>query len=81
MIYFRRWLYSHENWKVKNALREGIIKMAFDLKGSVVTKNHARKLVSNLRISDNELNKLTNNIRPEYYFEIPRKLEIWFNTL
>lgn len=81
MIYFRRWLYDHEDWKVKNALREGIIKMAFNLKGSVITKNQARKLISNLEIPDSELNKLTNNIRPEYYFEIPQKMESWFSAL
>lgn len=80
-IYFRRWLYNHEDWKVKNALREGIIKSAYDLKSVRVTKNQARKLLSELRISDEELGKLTSNIRPEYYFEIPKKLEKWFNKL
>ena len=81
MIYFRRWLYNHEDWKVKNALREGIIKMAYDLKGIAVTKNEAKKLISSLEIPNNELNRLTNNIRPEYYFKIPQKLESWFSTL
>lgn len=80
-IYFRRWLYNHEEWKVKNALREGIIKSGFDLKKVRVTKNEARKLISDLGIPDEELDKLTNNIRPEYYFEVPRKLESWFTEL
>jgi len=81
MIYFRRWLYNHESWKVKNAIREGLIKAANDLKGSTVTKNGARKLISSLEIPDNELDKLTNNIRLEYYFDIPQKLGSWFNNL
>ncbi len=79
-IYFRRWLYNHEGWKVKNTLREGIIKSAHDLKGMRVTKNEAKKLLSELKIPNEELEKLTNNIRPEYYFEIPEKLERWFNS-
>jgi len=81
MIYFRRWLYSHENWKLKNALREGIIEAAGDLKGIRITKNKAKELILKLEIPDKELNKLTNNIRPEYYFEIPQKLEDWFGSL
>lgn len=80
-IYFRRWLYNHEDWKVKNTLREGIIKAAFDLKGKKVTKNQARELIEDLQIPEQELEKLTNNIRPEYYFEIPIKLQEWFNNL
>jgi len=70
-IYFRRWLYNHENWRVKNVLREGIVKAAYDLKGIRITKNEAKRLISSLGIPNRELNKLTNNIRPEYYFEIP----------
>ncbi len=80
-IYFRRWLYNHEDWKVKNVLREGIIKAAFDLKGVKVTKNQARKMITNLALPDKELEKLTNNIWPEYYFEIPKKLGNWFKAL
>jgi len=80
-IYFRRWLYNHEDWRIKNALREGIVKAAADLKEVKITKNEAKKLISSLGIPNRELNKLTNNIRSEYYFEIPRKLESWFNTL
>ena len=80
-IYLRRWLYSHEDWKVKNALREGIIGAANDLRGVKITKNEARKLILNLKIPNEELNKLTNNIQPKYYFEIPKKLEGWFDSL
>ena len=81
MIYFRRWLYNHEGWKVKNAIREGIIGAAAELKEVRITKNEAKKLMLKLEIPDKELNKLTNNIRPEYYFEIPQKLEDWFGSL
>ncbi len=80
-IYFRRWLYKHEEWKVKNALREGIINSARELKGVTVTKNQARGLIAQLGLSENELEKLTNNIRPNYYFQIPKDLLSWFNQL
>ncbi len=80
-VYFRRWLYNHEQWKVKNALREGLIRAAYDLKGTRVTKNQARELMSTLEISEEELNKLANNIRPERYFDIPQKLGNWFKSL
>ena len=74
-IYFRRWLYNNEDMKVKNALREGVIHAAQELWGKVVTKNEARDMVSKLGIPEPELEKLTNNIRPEYYFDIPTKLK------
>ena len=80
-IYFRRWLYSHEKWKVKNAVREGIINAGFDLKKTKVTKNQAKKLIAGLNMPDSEINKLTNNIKPIYYFEIPKKLKNWFNSI
>lgn len=80
-IYFRRWLYSHEHWKVKNALREGLITAAYSLKGLVVTKNEARKLIESLNMPVEEFEKLTGNIRPGYYFEIPQKLKGWFESL
>lgn len=73
-VYLRRWLYNHEDKKVKNALREVIIHAAWDLKGSEITKKQAEKLVEGLNISPEHLEPLTNNIRPQYYFEIPEKL-------
>ncbi len=80
-IYFRRWLYNHEDQKVKNALREGIIHTARDLKNSKATKKQVEKLVESLKIPPEQLELLTNNIRPQYYFEIPEKLLTWFNSL
>jgi 16S rRNA (adenine1518-N6/adenine1519-N6)-dimethyltransferase len=80
-IYLRRWFYNHEEIKVKNMLREGLIKAAYDLKNIRLTKNEARKIISDLNLPKEELEKLTNNIKPEYYFEIPKKLENWFNKL
>jgi len=80
-IYFRRWLYNHEKWKVKNALREGLIQTAYVLKAVSVTKNQARELIVTLGIPERELDKLTNNIKPEYYFDIPKKLNEWFKGL
>ncbi|MFA6602222.1 MAG: rRNA adenine N-6-methyltransferase family protein [Candidatus Shapirobacteria bacterium] len=80
-IYLRRWFYNHEDIKVKNTLREGIISVAKNLKKKVVTKNQARELIGTLNLPQPELEKLTNNIRPEYYFELPLKLTPWFKSL
>ncbi len=80
-IYLRRWFYNHEDCKVKNTIREGIIKLAFDLKGIRVTKNEARELIDKLGLSEKELNKLMNNMNPNYYYEIPQKLEGWYKSL
>lgn len=80
-IYLRRWFYNYEDWKVKNALREGIIKAAFDLKGKKISKKQTRQLIGGLQIPQQELEKLTNNIRPEYYFEIPAKLQELFDNM
>lgn len=80
-IYFRRWLYNHEVWKVKNVLREGIINAAMDLKNMKITKKQAKEQVDHLNIPLEQLEVLTNNIKPQYYFEIPEKLLYWFNEL
>lgn len=80
-IYLRRWLYNHEHLKVKNAVREGVVRAAKDLKGKFVSKNQARQLMESLNIPPAELEKLTNNIRPEYYFSIPEKLKGWLDKL
>lgn len=80
-IYLRRWFYNNEDCKVKNTIREGVIKAAYDLKGKRITKNEARELLDFLEIPAIEQEKLTNNIRPEYYFEIPAKLLSWFKSL
>lgn len=80
-IYLRRWFYNHEGWKVKNALREGVINAAYDLKAKRVTRNQARQIIYDLRIPEQELEKLTNNMKPDYYFSIPKNLQPWFNNL
>jgi len=74
-IYLRRFLYNHENWKVKNALREGIIRAAYDLEKIKITKNQAREIIKKLAIPQEELNKLTNNLKPDYYSLFPLKIE------
>jgi len=80
-IYLRRWFYNHEQIKVKNTLREGVINVAKDLKQKIITKNQAKELIKTLNIPQVELEKLTNNIRPEYYFDLPQKLQPWFDGL
>jgi 16S rRNA (adenine1518-N6/adenine1519-N6)-dimethyltransferase len=73
-IYFRRWLYNHEDMKVKNALREGIIHAAVNIFGKTVTKKQAQAMIESLGIPEDEFIKRTGNIRPEYYFELPGKI-------
>lgn len=80
-IYLRRWFYNHEHIKLKNALREGIIAATDKLKGKKVTQNEARALIAGLQIPQKDLEVLTNNIQPIYYFEIPEKLKLWFDSL
>ncbi len=74
-IYLRRFFYNHEEWKVKNMLREAIIHAARDLKGRKITKNEARKMIKQLRLPKEELEKPTNNIKPDYYFSIPKQIK------
>lgn len=80
-IYLRRWLYNHEHWKLKNALREGLIRAARDLKKVFLTKNQARDLIADLNLPKEDLEKLTANIAPDYYFQLPERLGHWFSLL
>lgn len=73
-IYFRRWLYNHEDMKVKKAITEGIIHGAHDLMNVFISKKQAKAILESLAIPAAELEKLTNNIRPEYYFELSPKI-------
>lgn len=73
-IYFRRWLYSHENMKVKKAIMECIIHAAHDLTNTFISKKQAKAVVASLQLPEEELEKLTSNIRPEYYFELAPKI-------
>lgn len=74
-IYFRRWLYNHEDMKVRNALREGIIAMGRDLHQCIISKKQAKQILTHLELPEAELEKLTNNIRPEYYFQLSAPIE------
>ncbi|MCR4326688.1 MAG: hypothetical protein NUV52_03465 [Candidatus Roizmanbacteria bacterium] len=80
-LYLRQYLYNHEHVKVKNAVREGIIDAAWNLKHKKITKKQARELMTRLALPDEELEKLTYNIKPEYYFAIPNLLTSWFNGI
>ena len=80
-IYMRRWFYKHEDVKVKNMLREGIVKAAWDLQHVRITKNEARQLIDQLALPPEDLELLTNNIPLRYYAEIPSKLAAWFDGL
>lgn len=80
-LYLRQYFYNHEHIKVKNMLRESIIDAAWDLKHKKVTKKQARELVTALAISEEESEMLTYNIKPHYYFSIPKTLLNWFNGI
>ncbi len=73
-LYWRRWLYNHEDMKVANALREGIIHSFIDIYGKAITKKQARNIVKHLDLPAPELEKLVNNISPKYYFELPEQI-------
>jgi len=74
-VYLRRFFYNYEHLKVKNMVREAIIQSSFDLKNKVVTKKQAKEIIKKLAIPREELEKLANNMKPDYYFSIPKKLE------
>jgi len=73
-LWFRRWLYNHEDRKVRNALREGIIEGFRVFYQQRVTKKQAMEMIAYLDLPASQLEKLTNNLRPEYYFSIPEKI-------
>ncbi len=78
-IYFRRWLYEHEDWKVKNALRESIIATAYNIKNVKVSQKKAKEVISKFGFSEKQLNEKTNNLDLSYYFEFPKVLNEWLS--
>jgi len=73
-VFIRRQLYKQEDKKLKNALREGLIKGFKLLQGKQITKNQAHEAIESFKIDKDELEKLTAHIKPETYFQIAKKV-------
>lgn len=73
-IFIKRFLYEHEHWKLKNCLREGIIKAAKQLNNKFISKNQARAIIKNLDIKDEILEKEVYCIGLDIYEIVSEKL-------
>ncbi len=71
-LFLRQYLYLHEQQLARNALMEGLIKAAKLFHNKMLTKNQARKIIKNSRISKNLLERHPDN--PEIYNEAESKL-------
>lgn len=70
-LFLRQYIYQHESQKTKNSLREGIIKFAWLTKKSKVTKNQAKKILAESKISAELLENPPTN--PDIYSQITEK--------
>lgn len=73
-IFLRRFLYEHEDWKLKNALREGIILMAKKLQNKFISKKQAKGLLNKFQLDSDDLEKYVANINLDLYWQIAEKL-------
>jgi len=71
-LFLRQYLYLHEQQLARNALREGLIKAAKLFYNKILTKNQARKIIKDSRISKSLLERHPDN--PEIYNETESKL-------
>ena len=69
-LFLRQFLYQHEGWKIKNSLREGLIKYYYLVFGKKLTKKQAKEIISNKNF-DEEL--LEDNPEGEIYTQINLK--------
>lgn len=76
IIFIKRFLYEHENWKLKNCLREAIIEAGKRLKRILITKNQAREMIRKMKIPQKELNKKVANISLNLYHLISEKIAL-----
>ncbi|MFZ5365949.1 MAG: rRNA adenine N-6-methyltransferase family protein [Patescibacteria group bacterium] len=72
--FIRQYLYEHEPALVKNALREAVIKIFAKLYQQKLTKNQARKIIREAKISPEFLDKRS-MYSSEIYFEVAEKIE------
>lgn len=71
-LFLRQYLYLHEQQLARNALREGLIKAAKLFYSKMLTKNQARKVIKDSKISKDLLERHPDN--PEIYNEAESKL-------
>lgn len=69
-LFLRQYLYQHEPFKIKNILREGLIKFVWLIYQKRLTKNQARKIISESGIDKNLLEKQPDN--PKIYAEVSK---------
>lgn len=60
-LFLKQYLYKHENQKVKNSLREGIIEYYSLVENRKVTKNNVRDIIKKSKISFSLLEETPNN--------------------
>lgn len=60
-LYLRQYMYQREEWKAKNALREGLIAYSREVFGKKLTKTLAREIIRNSAISEELLEKQPDN--------------------
>lgn len=61
-LFLKQYLYQHEDSKVKNSLREGLIKFVWLTKKERLTKNKAREIIAQSKISQDLLEKTARNL-------------------
>lgn len=69
--FLRQYMYQHEDQLVKNSLMEGLIKYQKIVYGKTLTKNEARKIISEKQFPQNLLEQHPNN--PEIYWLVEEK--------
>ena len=73
-LFLRQYVYQHEEAKVKNSLREGIITFYKIVDNRVVTKNEAKKIISESGLGNELLDQSPNN------FDIYNQISIKFTS-
>ncbi len=54
-LFLRQYIYQHEDQKVKNSIREGIIEFVKLKHNRILTKNQVRKIIDGINLSDESL--------------------------
>lgn len=75
-IFIKRFLYEHEGWKLKNCLREAIIKSFYKIKNKLISKNQARQIIKKLKINPLNLEKKVYEVELEFYNNIAEEIKL-----
>jgi 16S rRNA (adenine1518-N6/adenine1519-N6)-dimethyltransferase len=70
-LFLRQYIYQHEKQKIKNSLMEGVIKYAKLAHNKNLTKNQARKIISESWIKEGLLDSYPS--KPEVYDEVSKR--------